>query len=159
MKKILKTALLTLFGVFSMQALSLDFVFTNDGYFGKGNAYAIQGYDAVNYFTQNEPTKGSAEFATSYQDKTWHFKNAENLALFKADPQKYAPQYGGHCAWRVAQDGAGVYGDPSIWTIIEDKLYLNYNQEVNNRWVKDIPGFIVKGNDFWLGKNQFKTLN
>ncbi len=158
-KKILKTTLLTLTGIFSMQVFALDFVFTNDGYFGKGNAYAIEGYDAVNYFTENQPAKGSADFTFRYQGKKWHFKNENNLALFKANPQKYAPQYGGHCAWRVAQDGAGVYGDPNIWTIVDDKLYLNYNQEVNSRWVRDIPGFINKGNDFWLGKNKFKTLN
>lgn len=91
--------------------------------------------------------------------KTWRFKNAENLALFKASPQQYAPQYGGHCAWRIAQDGEGVYGNPKIWTIVDNKLYLNYNQVANKRWVKNIPVFVKKGNDFWLGKNQFKNLN
>lgn len=159
MKKHLKLSILTLFAVFSMQVLSIDFVFTNSGYFGKGNSYAIEGYDTVNYFTENAPAKGSSDFATEYQGKTWHFKNAENLTLFKANPKKYAPQYGGHCAWRVAQDGVGVYGDPNIWTIVDNKLYLNYNQEINSRWIKDIPGFIVKGNDFWLGQNKFESLN
>jgi hypothetical protein len=51
-----------------------------------------------------------------------------------------------------------VYGDPKIWTIVGNKLYLSYNRVANKRWVKDIPGFIKKGNDFWLGKNQFKNL-
>ncbi|SMN11471.1 FIG01200156: hypothetical protein [uncultured Candidatus Thioglobus sp.] len=159
MKKQIKISLLALLSIFSMQAFSIDFTFTNDSYFGKGNAYAIEGYDTVNYFTENKPAEGSSDFSAKYRGKTWHFKNAENLALFQADPQKYAPQYGGHCAWRLAQDGKGVYGDPNIWTIVDNKLYLNYNKEVNNRWVKDIPGFIKKANDYWLGQNKFETLN
>ena len=162
MKKSIKISVLSLLSFFTLQAFSLDFVYSKRAWFGEGsegNEYAIEGYDAVNYFTENKPAQGSADFAFEYKGKTWHFKNAENLSLFQANPQKYAPQYGGHCAWRVAQDGAGVYGNPKIWTVVKDKLYLNYNQQVNSRWTKDIAGFIEKGNDFWLGKNQFKTLN
>ncbi|BAS67483.1 MAG: YHS domain-containing protein [Gammaproteobacteria bacterium] len=158
MKKILLLAL----SLFSLQALSLDFVYTKHSFWGvgsEGNEFAIEGYDAVNYFTENQPAKGNSKFSFKYQGKTWHFKNAENLALFKTDPQRYAPQYGGHCAWRMSIDGEGVYGDPNIWTIVDNKLYLNYNKETNSRWIKDIPGFISKANDFWLGKNKFTTLN
>ncbi len=145
-----------------MQVFSLDFVYSKHAWFGagsEGNEYAIEGFDAVNYFTQSQPAKGSKDFSFEYRNKHWHFKNSENLALFTANPQKYAPQYGGHCAWRVAQDGAGVYGDPKIWTIVNNKLYLNYSQKVNDLWVKDIPGFIKKADDFWLNQNQFKSLN
>lgn len=161
-KTTLKTLLLLALSCFSLQTLSLDFVYVKNSYFGagsEGNKYAIEGYDAVNYFTENAPAKGVSDFSLTYKNQQWHFKNAQNLALFKADPSKYAPQYGGHCAWRMAKDGVGVYGDPNIWTIVDGKLYLNYNKEINNRWVKDIPGFIKAGNEFWLGKNQFKTLN
>ncbi|KAA0444660.1 MAG: YHS domain-containing protein [Candidatus Thioglobus sp.] len=162
MKNNLKISLLILLSFFTLQVFALDFVYTKNSFFGagsEGNEYAIEGYDAVNYFTQNQPVEGSQDFSYEYKGKQWHFKNAQNLALFKADPQKYAPQYGGHCAWRVAQDGIGVYGDPKIWTIKDGKLYLNYNKAVNQRWVKDIPRFIKQGNEFWLGKNQFKSLN
>lgn len=162
MKKTIQTLLVTFLSVFTLQVFALDFVYTKHAFFGsgsEGNEYAIEGYDAVNYFTENEPSEGSEDFAFTYQDKQWHFKNAANLALFKADPQKYAPQYGGHCSWRMAIDGAGVYGDPKVWTVLDDKLYLNYNTEVNSRWQKDIPGFIKKANGFWLGKNQFTALN
>ncbi len=158
----MKKILLIFVSLFSLQALSLDFVYTKHSIWGsgsEGNEYAIEGYDAVNYFTENKPAKGSPDFAFKYKNKEWHFKNPQNLALFKADPQKYAPQYGGHCAWRMGVDGVGVYGSAKIWTIVDDKLYLNYNREVNDRWVKDIPGFIKKADGFWLGKNQFKSLN
>lgn len=162
MKNNLKTSLLTLLSFFTLQASALDFVYTKHTWFGagsEGNEYAIEGYDVLNYFTEDKPVKGSKDFSYEYKNKQWHFKNAKNLALFKSNPQKYAPQYGGHCAWRMGIDGEGVYGDPNIWTIVNGKLYLNYNEEVNRRWVKDIPGFIKKANTFWLRKNQFKTLN
>ncbi len=162
MKNTLKNLLLTLLSFATLQVFALDFTYTKHAWFGagsEGNEYAIEGYDAVNYFTENKPAKGLAEFSFNYREKTWHFKNAKNLALFKTNPQQYAPQYGGHCAWRLAQDGEGVYGDPRVWTIVDNKLYLNYNRATNKRWVKDIPGFIKKGNDFWLGKHQFKNLN
>lgn len=158
MKKTLKKITLMLLSIFALQVYGLDFVFTNEGW-GKGNKYAIEGYDAVAYFADNKAVKGNKKFEYQYQGKKWHFANAKNLDLFKQNAQKYAPQYGGHCAWRMGVDGVGVYGDPNIWTIVDDKLYLNYNKEVNQRWKKDIPGFINKANDFWLGKNQFKTLN
>jgi YHS domain-containing protein len=162
MKNTLKKLLLILLGFATLQAFAFDFVYTKHAWFStgsEGNEYAIEGYDAVNYFVENKPTKGLAEFSLEYRGKTWRFKNAKNLALFEVNPQQYAPQYGGHCAWRVAQDGEGVYGDPKIWAIVDNKLYLNYSQEINNLWTKDISGFIEKSDDFWLGKNQFKNLN
>ena len=160
MKKIIsKTFLIVFICITPIQIYALDFIYTKNGFFAKGNEYAIQGFDAVSYFTDNQPNKGNPQFSAEYQGKKWHFKDAKNLSLFKMNPKKYAPQYGGHCAWRMGVDGEGVYGDPNIWTIRNDKLYLNYNQEVNNRWVKDIPNFIKKADSYWLGKNQFKSLN
>jgi YHS domain-containing protein len=141
--------------MFFAQAFAIDFVFTK-GFFNK---YAINGYDTVNYFTEGKPAEGNKKFTFEYKGAKWKFKNAENLELFKANPQKYAPQYGGHCAWRMAIDGVGVYGNPNFWTIVDNKLYLNYNKSINQLWTKDIPNFIVKADDFWLGKNKFKTLN
>lgn len=161
MKKI-KITLLTLLNLLTLQVFALDFVYTKHAWFGagsEGNEYAIEGYDAVNYFTENKPAKGDKQFSFTYKNKQWHFKNAENLALFAKNPKKYAPQYGGHCAWRMGIDGEGVYGDANLWRIIDNKLYLNYNQTVQERWNKDIPGFIKKADEFWLGKHQFTSLN
>ena len=133
------------------------FVYTKQSFWGKGNDYALQGYDATAYFLNNKPKKGQKEHSATYRNETWLFASAENKALFETDPQKYAPQYGGNCAWREAQDGEEVYGDPTIWTVVAGKLYLNYNKEVNDRWVKDIPGFIKKADNYWL--KEFDALN
>ncbi|MBE8189536.1 MAG: YHS domain-containing protein [Candidatus Thioglobus sp.] len=119
----LKKLLIIGLSFFALQAFSLDFVFTNNGYFGKGNAFAIEGFDAVNYFTNDAAAKGNPDFSMQYRGKQWHFKNAQNLAKFKANPEKFAPQYGGHCAWRMAQDGEGVYGDANIWTIVDPTVF------------------------------------
>jgi YHS domain-containing protein len=159
MRNTLKQLLIVTLVCWSANSMATDFVFTNDGFFGKGNEFAIEGYDTVAYFTENKPVKGSERFQTKYKEAVWLFKNAENLAAFKENPQKYAPQYGGHCAWRVGVDGKGVYGDPEIWTLRDGKLYLNYNDEVQYKWNKDIPGFIKKGNKFWIEKNNFNSLN
>jgi YHS domain-containing protein len=109
---------------------------------------AIGGYDAVAYFTAGKPTRGSDDFKTEWRGATWKFASAANLAKFKANPGAYAPQYGGYCAWAVA-NGYTAKGDPLQWKIVGGKLYLNYNSEIQSRWVKDIPGFIAKGNSNW----------
>lgn len=156
MKKILVTLICLLALAVSNQALA-KFVFTNTGYFGKGNSYAIEGYDATAYLLKGKPVKGIKKHKLKYKGGTWLFASAENKTLFEANPTKYAPQYGGACAWREAQDGVEVYGDPKIWTLLDGKLYLNYNNKVNRLWKKDIPGFIKTANEYWL--KEFDALN
>ncbi len=109
---------------------------------------AVSGYDTVAYFTENKPVKGSKKFSTKYKGTKWQFKNAENLALFKADPAAYAPQYGGYCAFAVSQNQTAK-GDPTQWTIHKGKLYLNYDATVKKMWTADKEGFIVKANSYW----------
>lgn len=109
---------------------------------------AIGGYDAVAYFTESKAVTGKDEFTTEYKGASWKFSSAANLAKFKANPAGYAPQYGGYCAWAVAQ-GYTASGDPKQWRIVGGKLYLNYNAEVQSKWVKDIPGFIKSGDANW----------
>ena len=79
---------------------------------------------------------------------TWRFSSAANLAAFEADPEAYAPQYGGYCAWAVSQ-GYTASTDPTAWRIVDGKLYLNYSQGVQRRWEQDIPGNIVKADTNW----------
>lgn len=110
--------------------------------------FAVGGYDPVAYFALGKPVEGSSEHTYEYKGATWRFSSAENLALFKKDPDRYAPQYGGYCAWAVAQ-GKTAKGDPLNWSIVDGKLYLNYNDEIQSRWEKDIPGFIEAGNRNW----------
>jgi len=102
---------------------------------------AIRGYDTVAYFTQGKPVEGSEEFATEWQGATWQFSSQEHLDLFTATPEAYAPQYGGYCAYGVAKDGL-VKIEPENFSIIDDKLYLNFNDKVQGLWEADIAGFI-----------------
>ena len=109
---------------------------------------AIRGYDPVAYFTIGAPTRGSNEFSASWQGASYRFASAENLARFEADPEAYAPQYGGYCAYAVSK-GATAGTVPEAWTIVDGKLYLNYSLSVKQRWSKDIPGNIKAANSNW----------
>lgn len=107
---------------------------------------AIRGYDTVAYFTQGMPVDGSDEFTTEWKGATWRFSSQEHLDLFEADPERYAPQYGGYCAYGIAAQDALVKIEPELWTIVDDKLYLNYNKKIQKSWEEDIPGFIESAN-------------
>lgn len=109
---------------------------------------AIDGTDPVAYFTQGKPVKGDAANASEYMGATWHFASAENKATFDADPEAYAPKYGGYCAYAVSQ-GYTASTDPEAWSIVDDRLYLNYSKGVRRRWEKDIPGNIEKADNNW----------
>jgi YHS domain-containing protein len=117
-------------------------------YTGLLSSAAVGGYDPVAYFTEGKPVEGKSEFATEWKGAKWYFASRENLDKFLAMPEAYAPQYGGYCAYGVAQ-GSAVKGDPELWRIVDGKLYLNYSKDVVGLWVKDIPGFIVKANANW----------
>jgi len=106
------------------------------------------GYDTVSYFESGQPTKGSSEYTTQYQGATWRFANAENLARFKENPERFAPVYGGYCAWAVSQ-GDLAKGDPKHWSIRDGRLYLNYNQSVQDQWLEDPDGFIRQADANW----------
>lgn len=109
---------------------------------------AIRGYDPVAYFTVGKPVRGSDQFTTRWQGATFKFSSAVNLELFKAKPAAYAPQYGGYCAYAVAK-GATAGTVPDAWTIVDGKLYLNYSLSVQQRWRKDVPGYIRKADRNW----------
>ncbi|WP_205967428.1 YHS domain-containing (seleno)protein [Aquisalinus luteolus] len=117
-------------------------------YTGLFSSTAVGGYDPVAYFTQGEPVQGSKEYTTDHEGAEWRFSSAENRDLFIANPSAYAPQYGGYCAWAVAE-GKLAKGDPSYWTIVDGKLYLNYDRKVQETWETDIPGFIMKADANW----------
>ncbi|MEQ1929292.1 MAG: YHS domain-containing (seleno)protein [Parvularculaceae bacterium] len=106
------------------------------------------GYDVVAYFSDGAPVKGDAALKTDYKGAEWRFSSAANLEKFKADPDAYAPQYGGYCAWAVAQDYTAP-GNPKNWAVVDGKLYLNYNDKVQADWLKDVPGFIASANANW----------
>lgn len=116
-------------------------VFTDGG-------VAIRGYDPVAYFTQSAPVAGDAAYRAAYNGATWLFASAENQALFEAQPEAFAPQYGGYCAYAVSKGGT-VTTSPDAWTIVDDKLYLNFNKVVRGIWSNDIPGNIAKADANW----------
>lgn len=117
-------------------------------YTGLFSKLAVGGYDPVAYFKGGAPAEGSDRFTLDYKGATWRFASAENLAAFRTEPEKYAPQYGGYCAWAVAQ-GKTAKGDPLYWRIVGGKHYLNYNADVQKRWEADIPALVKAADGNW----------
>ncbi len=109
---------------------------------------AIRGYDPVGYFTHGAPVRGAKEFRHEWRGATWYFASGANRDKFAADPERFAPQYGGYCAYGVALGSAPPI-DPNAWSIIDGKLYLNFNLPTRAVWEKDIPGYIRKANANW----------
>jgi YHS domain-containing protein len=109
---------------------------------------AIRGYDPVAYFKEGKPVKGTALLTYTWKGAEWHFASEENREAFAAAPEKYAPQYGGYCAYGTAE-GHKAPTEPGAWTIINGKLYLNYSKSVQETWNKDQPGYIKKADANW----------
>jgi YHS domain-containing protein len=109
---------------------------------------AIKGYDPVAYFVEERPVKGTEKFEYPWMGAKWLFASAENLDTFKADPDKYAPKYGGYCAYAVSQ-GTTADIDPEAWTVVDGKLYLNLNKKVQNLWMNDMAAYIKKADENW----------
>ena len=109
---------------------------------------AIDGTDPISYFTEGRPVVGDADITHKWNGATWRFTSAENRDRFAASPEKYAPQYGGYCAWAVSQ-GYTASTDPDAWSIVDGKLYLNYSKSVQKNWEKDVPGHITSANKNW----------
>lgn len=116
-------------------------VFISDG-------AAIHGYDAVAYFTDSKPVKGDKKFSLSWNNATWYFASQQHLDLFKANPVKYAPQYGGYCAYGLSENHKAST-KPEAWSIINGKLYLNYNLDVKADWQKNTTERINKADIYW----------
>ena len=110
---------------------------------------AIRGYDPVAYHTEGAPVLGSAGITHTWQDVEWRFASEENRDLFAADPERYAPQYGGYCAFGTSR-GYKVSTQPEAFAIVDGKLYLNYNLAVQKTWDKDRPGYIAKADENWV---------
>lgn len=111
------------------------------------NTVALSGYDAVSYHI-GEPQRGSGNHVATFEGATYIFANAENLETFKKDPAKYAPAYGGYCAYGAAL-GKKFVSDPLVYKVVDGRLYLNLNEQVAKRWNEDVPGYIVKADEQW----------
>lgn len=117
------------------------------------NGVAIKGYDPVAYFTEGAPVEGTAEFEYVWQDSRWRFVSAEHRDLFGADPEHYAPRYGGFCAGGMAL-GRIWDIDPEAWVIVDDRLYLNWAKSGRDEFAADPAPQIARADANWerLGK-------
>ena len=116
-------------------------------YYSK-DGVAIQGYDTVAYFTVGRPIPGNEAYSYHWQGSTWLFSSKEHRDLFRTDPQSYAPQYGGYCAWATARDRL-VKIDPEVWAIVNGKLYLNNNMKVQLKWEANREVVIAEADRNW----------
>lgn len=112
------------------------------------NGIAIGGYDAVAYFTQKKALKGDSSIKFQWNGAVWYFASIENKILFEKSPEKYAPQYGGYCAYGASK-GYKAKTDPTAWTIVGQKLYLNYNAQVKTVWLPDTTARIMTADQYW----------
>jgi len=146
-----RLALLALFALAMMAGAALSPMTASAGGIVNSSllgGVAIEGTDPVAYFTDGQPVEGSSEFEHGWMGATWRFVSAEHRDQFAADPEKYAPQYGGYCAWAVSQ-GYTAKIDPAAWKIVDGKLYLNYSPAVQSQWQSDVPGNIAKADANW----------
>lgn len=134
------SALLFMLGTSALQAGP---IFTGDT-----DGVAVSGYDVVAYFTEGEPVAGLAEYSYRWQDVEWRFASAEHRALFQEDPEKYAPAYGGHCAFGVAS-GRELASSPQHWVIHEGRLFLNLNENVHGDWMENLEENIATADSNW----------
>ena len=111
---------------------------------------AIDGTDPVAYFTKGRPVAGDPALSHTWNGATWRFASAANRAAFAAEPESYAPQYGGWCAWAVAE-GYLAPTVPEAWAIVDGMLYLDFSRRIQRRWERDIPGHIARGDANWPG--------
>ncbi len=114
------------------------------------NDVAIRGFDPVAYFVLDDATEGDPSISAEYQGAVWHFVSAEHRDMFAADPGRYAPQYGGYCAWAASRNYVAPT-DPEAWQIVDDKLYLNFSRLLHARWTLRARANIAKGDANWPG--------
>jgi hypothetical protein len=118
------------------------------GEFFERGGVAIDGYDPVAYFTEQKPVKGSPEVQLVHRGSTFQFASDAHRQVFIADPGRFAPQYGGYCAYGMAK-GYKAKIDPAAFTVVDGKLFLNYNDAVRAQWLSDIPGYIRRADANW----------
>ena len=112
------------------------------------NGVILAGHDAVAYFTENKPVLGSAKFTAAHNDAIYRFSSAKNRDLFTKNPEKYAPQYGGFCAYGMTF-GKKFEIDGKAFEIVDGKLYVNKNLDVYKAWKKDVPTHITQADNQW----------
>lgn len=136
---LLLAAITMLVAVVSTPAMANDYTHSTPG---------ISGYDPVSYFTEGKPQRGSGYHVADHKGVSYAFVSEEHKEMFEANPEMYAPAYGGWCAYGVAV-GKKFVTDPEVWKIVKGKLYLNLDRDIQSKWTKDIPGYIKTADPNW----------
>ena len=118
------------------------------------NGIAIKGYDPVAYHTEDRAVKGNKNFSYKWNDAEWYFASAENLDLFAANPERYAPQYGGYWAASLSAAGRVAGVDPEAFKIIDGKLYLNWSKKLADNFEKNAAEDVRKASENWAKINE-----
>ncbi|ODS24704.1 YHS domain protein [Candidatus Endobugula sertula] len=142
--------------LFALITSALLTLFTNSSFAGEQytkKGYAVSGYDTVAYFTIGKPVKGDKNIQAEWNGAKWLFSSEQHKQLFLASPEKYVPAYDGHCAF-AAGVNKKVSAQPTLWKIIDDRLFLNFSKAANNRWLENPEDYIKDGDENWkeLGK-------
>ncbi|MGI9326323.1 MAG: YHS domain-containing (seleno)protein [Pseudomonadales bacterium] len=109
---------------------------------------AVGGYDLVTYQTAKRPARGTGHFVSEHEGVTYLFANSVNKAKFDKNPQRYLPAYGGYCAFGVSV-GKKFAADPEVWRVVDGRLYLNLDANIQDDWLKDVPARIAKADANW----------
>lgn len=117
-------------------------------YTGRFSNTAAGGYDVVSFFNAEQPTKGQKKFSVNYKGTSWQFASEENKLAFESEPERYAPQYGGYCAYAVALNEVAK-GSPRYWDIHDGKLYFSLNKKYQRIWQNDKENLITMADMFW----------
>ena len=138
--------------IFALSFLSMNSVLTVQAarVLTDNNTVAMGGYDAVSYQDANGPQMGSSSYSYNWNEATWYFVSASNRNVFSKNPERYAPQYGGYCAFAVSKNSLAP-GDPKVWSLVDGKLYLNLNKSVQSRWTSDQKNLIIRADRNWPG--------
>lgn len=134
---------------FLVAVLASQLALADPAVFIDNKGVALSGYDPVAYFTVKTPVKGQPLLSARYQDATYLFSSEENRTAFLIEPSKYAAQYGGYCAY-AASLGKKAPGDPTQWKVVNDKLYLNFDERIQKQWLADVPEYIKKADTKWV---------
>lgn len=143
-----KSKQMTKFSIFLVSIIISAGSFGQDGTFSSTDGVAIKGYDPVAYFTEGKAVKGNDNFSFQWSGSQWKFSSQANLNMFTSDPAKYAPQYGGFCAYGCSENHKSPT-DPNAFTIVNKKLYLNYNLKVKELWITDTTSRIKAADAYW----------
>ena len=109
---------------------------------------ALHGYDPVAYFTEGRARIGKDAFIAAHDGAAYRFVSQANKEKFEQNPEQYVPQFGGFCAYGVSV-GAKFDGDPTLFKVVNGKLYLNLNPDIQKTWQKDVNGNIAKAEQNW----------